>query len=97
MPNDNNNETAMPTEAIQLPDRSQDIENPPEPVPSKPDEHVPPLEVPGREQTPLPTPEKGNIKSFVYPALVKNGKKRFYNQRSIYKTQWSELSIAFHE
>ena len=73
--NDTQSETEPLPATIHLPDRSQGgDENLPEP-PRTPDEHVPPMEVPGREQTPEPVPEKGAARGIVFPILVKNGKK----------------------
>ena len=77
MPHEANNETNQDLTTIHLPDQSDGVENPPEPpLPQKPDEHVPPLEVLGRQDTPEPIPEKSSAHQFVYPILVKNGKKK---------------------
>lgn len=71
-----NSETSQPVVVIQLPDRSEGIENPPQPpAPAKPDEHVPPLEVPSPEEMPRPIPEKSRKRYKSYPILVKHGPK----------------------
>ncbi len=76
MPNNVNPDTNQTPKTIHLPDASaQGVENVPNPNPpgEKPDEHVPPVEVPGRPQTPEHVPEKGNPKGHTHagPTLVK--------------------------
>jgi hypothetical protein len=61
---DVNTETNQTPRTINLPDKSEGVENPPGPE-QKPDVHVPPVEVPGRPQTPEHIPEKDQKKKMV--------------------------------
>jgi len=61
--------TASNLEVISLPDNSTEEESPV--TPQKPDEHVPPIEVPGRTDVPGHIPEKGAFERFNYPVFVK--------------------------
>lgn len=54
---DANTETNQTAKTISSPEQSEGIENQPEPN-QKPDEHVPPVEIPGRPETPEHIPEK---------------------------------------
>lgn len=76
MQNEANNDIGKSSAASERLDPKNAMESPPDvPAPQKPDEHVPPLEVPGRQDTPEPIPEKSRLSVFAYPVLVKNGKK----------------------
>lgn len=55
-----------PTTINNPPDASRGVENPP-PKGDKPNEHVPPVEAPGREDVPEHVPEKAGL------ATVKTG------------------------
>ncbi len=56
MPGSTNEDTNQTSGTIHLPDDSEEVKN--QQPPEKPNEHVPPVEVPGREETPEPVPEK---------------------------------------
>lgn len=52
-----NNETNQASDTINLPDLTSNASSPDEPN-QKPDEHIPPIEVPGRTDVPADIPEK---------------------------------------
>lgn len=59
----NSNQTPK---TINLPDQSEGVENPPgsgeqDQPGQKPDEHVPPVEIPAEPSTPGPVPEKSRL------------------------------------
>lgn len=68
---DANTDTNQSSKTINLPDgsvepsRNNNGQNPDEP--KTPDEHVPPIEVPGRQDVPEHVPEKGSAKDNIFP------------------------------
>jgi len=67
---DVNTDTNQTATTINQPSESVGVENSPsEPAQTPPE--VPPVEVPGRNDTPAHVPEKSRAKRASYPALVK--------------------------
>ncbi len=53
-----NDETNQTSDTINLPDLSNNFASAPDEPAQKPDEHVPPIEVPGRTDVPADIPQK---------------------------------------